>query len=143
MKYIYIALALFTSSSAFAKEDFFGDFFAGKYLLVGKGPDTEQTYTGKVDIYRDNGILKVKRVIGGRSVVGNVAFEPASDGDTKVLRFRYEQAYIEYEQTCLWQSDLDNYARISCYLYQPGVRTSNPGLEVLFHERTGTEHDLW
>jgi hypothetical protein len=136
MKYIYIALALFTSSPALANEDFFGDFFVGKYLLIGKGLNTEQTYTGKVEIYRENDSLKVKRIIGGQSVIGSALFEPALGGDTKVLRFRYEEAGIEYAQSCLWQSDLDNYARISCYLYRPGVRTSNPGLEVLFHDRT-------
>jgi hypothetical protein len=136
MNYIYIALALFTSSPVLASEDFFGDFFVGNYLLVGKALDTEQTYTGKVEIYRDNDSLKVKRIIGGQTVAGRAAFEPALGGDTKVLRFRYKEAGIEYEQSCLWQSDLDNYARISCHLYRPGVRTSNPGLEVLFHDGT-------
>lgn len=136
MKSISIALALFTLSSVFANNDSLGDFLVGNYLLVGKGLDIEQTYTGKVEIFRENDILKVKRVIGGNTVIGNAAIEPALGGDTKVLRFRYEETGIEYEQSCLWQSDLDNYARISCYLYQPGVQTSNPGLEVLFHDRT-------
>lgn len=133
MRLTLFLLTLFVSSSAFAQEDFASEFLLGKYLLVGKGLDTDVTYTGKVEIYREGGKLKLKRVIHGTTIIGSAALEPAAGGDTQVLRFRYEEAGMKYEQTCLWQSDLDNYARISCHLYRPDVRTLNPGLEVLFH----------
>ena len=42
----------------------------------------------------------------------------------------------EYEITYLWRSDLDNYARLSGYLYQPGEKTDSPGMEALFRDHT-------
>lgn len=63
---------------------------------------------------------------------GRAAIEAAVGGDARVLRIRFEQDGKSYEQTCMVGSDLDNYARISCYLYVPGRKTMNPGMEVLF-----------
>ena len=127
---------LLVSANAFGQEEFFRDFLVGKYILVGKALDSNTTYTGKVEVYQKNGHLKVKRTTNSQVIIGKAEIEPALNGDTKVLRFRYMKASKEYEQTCLWQSDLDNYARISCYLYKPKVHTKHPGLEVLFHDHT-------
>lgn len=128
---IVIMLCSFTSVGVFAQEKFSAEFIAGDYLLVGKGVDTEETYSGNVSIYFDNG-LKVKRIINGNTVVGVATFEPVLNGSSKALRIRFSEQKVDYEETCLWASDLDNYARISCYLYSPNKQTDNPGLEVLF-----------
>ncbi len=136
MKFVFLTLVLLVSASALGQDDFSSEFLIGKYLLVGKGFDSNETYIGKVEIYREEGNLKIKRVVNNQVIVGETAIESALGGDTKVLRFRYKEAGEMHEQTCLWQSDLDNYARISCYLYQPNVKTLNPGLEVLFHDHT-------
>ena len=132
---LFIILALVTPAS-FAGNGTPSDFLLGKYLLVGKGVDTGQVYTGKVEIFREKSELRVKRIIGNKVVVGSAAIESALGSDANVLRFRYNEGGKKYEQTCLWLSDLDNYARISCYLYKPGVHTINPGLEALFHDHT-------
>ena len=130
---ILLALAPFL---ACAEDDFMADFILGKYLLVGKGVDTQYTYTGKITIYREENSLKLKRVVDGKTTVGSVAFESALGGDSKVIRIRFSQAGKSFEETCLWQSDLDNYARISCYLYSPGGDTRDPGMEVMYHDHT-------
>ncbi len=135
MRLITLFLVLFIPTIASAEDDFLRDFFAGEYLLLGKALDSNKTYTGKVSIYRDGNALKLKKIINGQTTIANAALESTLGGDRKVLRIRYQQAGVNYEQTCLWQSDLDNYARISCYLYQPGTDTRDPGLEVLFYDR--------
>ena len=108
----------------------------GKYILVGKGLDTDKTYLGKVEIRPIKDHLIVEREINGKSVKGSAAIESAAGGDAQVLRIRFTEDGNSYEQTCLVNSDLDNYARISCYLYKPGIKTTQPGLEVLFHDHT-------
>ncbi len=108
----------------------------GKYILVGKGLDTDKTYLGKVEIRSIKDRLIVERKINGKSVKGSAAIESAAGGDAQVLRIRFTEDGNSYEQTCLVNSDLDNYARISCYLYKPGIKTKQPGLEVFFHDHT-------
>lgn len=108
----------------------------GKYILVGKGLDTDKTYLGKVEIRSIKDHLIVERKINGKSVKGSAAIESAAGGDVQVLRIRFTEDGDSYEQTCLVNSDLDNYARISCHLYKPGIKTTQPGLEVLFHDHT-------
>jgi len=136
IKFLLLAIAI-SPSFLFAKEeDFISSFVVGKYLLIGKAVDSDTTYTGKVEIYKKDSLLKVNRTIKGQTIVGSAAIESALNGETKALRIRFNDNGIKYEETCLWSSDLDNYARISCYLYQPGERTINPGLEALFYDHS-------
>lgn len=59
---------------------------------------------------------------------------------TQVLRMRFRSGNSSFEGTYLFHSDLDNYARITGYLYKVDpktgvpVNTKNPGLETLFPE---------
>lgn len=108
----------------------------GKYLLIGKALNSDKTYYGKVDIQDNEGKLVVIREINGKYTQGTAAIESALGGDAKVLRIKFIENKINYEQTCRVGSDLDNYARITCYLYQPNVETMQPGLEAMFHDHT-------
>ena len=129
---LFILIFTFTPFFVAAEDQFLKEFITGDYLLVGQELDTEKTYNGKVSIYLDDERLKVKRLINGQIIYGVAAFEPVLNNDSQVLRIRFSDKELQYEETCLLSSDLDNYARISCYLYMPGVKTINPGLEVLF-----------
>ncbi|WP_300433027.1 hypothetical protein [uncultured Thalassolituus sp.] len=119
-----------------AEDNFLHMMVQGKYILVGKVLDSNATYHGKVEIADNKGKLVVVREINGRCTKGIAAIESALNGDAKVLRIRFKESEINFEQTCMVGSDLDNYARISCYLYQPKIRTMQPGLEVLFYDHT-------
>ncbi|WP_019615758.1 hypothetical protein [Psychromonas ossibalaenae] len=128
---------ILNSSFAYAQEeDFITSFVAGKYLLIGQSPDSDSTYNGKVEIYTENDILKVSRIINGKRTEANGSIEPALNGDAQVLRIRFMESGINYEETCLIQADLDNYARLSCHWYQSGVKTGKAGLEALFIDHT-------
>ncbi|NOY64691.1 MAG: hypothetical protein GXO97_04745 [Nitrospirae bacterium] len=129
-----VFVCLVVSMAVSAEMDFSSRFLLGDYVLIGKALDSDSTYYGKVHIYAQDGSIKVKRIIKGGEITGTASIETALGGDAKVLRIRFIENNIKYEETCLWLSDLDSYARITCFLYRPGVKTDNPGLEALFHD---------
>ena len=110
-----------------------------KYLLVGKSADSTNTYFGHVEIYSEEEELKVRRKIGSETVLGSARIESANRGGAKVLRVKFENSGTSYEKTCLIHGDLDNYARISCYVYLSEGKTAEPGLEVLFVDRPASK----
>lgn len=113
--------------------EFLYEHLAGQYIVIGKGLNSDKTYCGKVVFSYEKGHIIVKRYIEGEILKGEGRIEHALGPDkTKVLRVRFVQKGQEYEITYLWRSDLDNYARLSGYLYQPGKKTDSPGMEVLF-----------
>ena len=136
MRIVLFIISIVSSLSCHAGDDFYRLMVPGNYILVGKALDSEATFIGKVVIESTEREFKVTRVVAGKPVSGVGKIEAAANGDAKVLRVRFSDNSISYEQTCMVGSDLDNHARISCYLYRPGVQTMNPGLEVLFNDHT-------
>lgn len=136
MRAIIVVLLFLPLPGVAEDESMIRNFLVGDYLLVGNGPDSDEPYTGKVRLYLEGSALKVRRTINGQTVTGNAAIETALRGEAKVLRIRFTEGETVYEKTCLSQSDLDNYARISCYLYRPEESTESPGLEALFYDHT-------
>ena len=132
---VIVILTLFALPVAMAGEprkEFLSDFILGKYLLVGKSANSTNTYFGHVEIYSEEEELRVRRKIGSQTVQGRAKIENANQGETKVLRVTFDSDGHPYKSTCLIHGDLDNYARISCYLYLSEGETKQPGLEMLF-----------
>ncbi|GAA3941158.1 hypothetical protein [Litoribacillus peritrichatus] len=130
-----LIISLFIFQKAHSKDEIsehLSQFVLGQYHLIGKAPDSSRTYAGQLEIYEQDQQLKIKRIINEQEILGTAAIESALHGESHVLRMRFNENNQSFETTCLIRSDLDNYARISCYLYQPGVRTKEPGLEALF-----------
>ena len=76
------------------------------------------------------------KIIAGKTIQGSAKIEFVLAGEYPVLRIRYDDGGKSIEETCLVHSDLDNYPRISCHLYQPGLKTQNPGMEAFFIDFT-------
>jgi len=134
MKRALATILFIASCPTLADMNFLEEAQIGQYILIGKAVDSNRTYLGKVEIFAKDEKLGVIRKIDGKTITGSAAIEPALNGDAEVLRIRFTESEKNYEETCLFRGDLDNNSRISCYLYQPSVRTSNPGLEALFYE---------
>lgn len=111
---------------------FFADFIIGKYQLIGKSLNSDETYVGEFELVEVKRELSFIKSIDGKFVRGKATVEKTMSGSTQVLRLNYKQLNKSYEETCLFNSDLDNYARITCHLYEKGVDTKNPGLEAMF-----------
>ncbi|TFH64086.1 MAG: hypothetical protein E4G90_08810 [Gemmatimonadales bacterium] len=115
-------------------------YLAGTYLAVGKELDSDNTYSGKVVFSSQEDRLIVTRNIHGETIQGIGTIEHALGPDqAHVLRVRFTRHGQEFEITYLWRHDLDNYARLSGYVYRPGEKTAAPGLETLFIDHTAKE----
>ena len=132
---IFLLLTSFEPAAEENKEHFLTDFIAGSYRLIGKAPDSKNTYYGTITFRKNADSLTVVRTVGHGVSYGKSAVEKALHGETEVLRITFREADTDYEETCLISGDLDNYARLTCYLYRPGVKTDDPGLEAFFIKR--------
>jgi hypothetical protein len=115
------------------------DFMCGSYQVIGKLPDSDQLYFGKVEVKRSGNQLEVVRLIGGHHVRGIGRIEVATPDKIKVLRVHFRSKDKDYEATYLIGSDLDNYGRLTGYVYFKDGETKTPGLEALFVEHPGVE----
>ncbi|SNZ05399.1 hypothetical protein [Cohaesibacter gelatinilyticus] len=107
------------------------DAFAGDYLLIGKHPDNGTPYNGSARLKTMENNIVMKLRIGDETTSAVGQFEiPHPPGEGAVLRF--VEANNKWSSTCLWQPDLDNYFRLSCYKLEAGVSHSEPGLESFF-----------
>ena len=106
-------------------------YMAGEYDLIGRKPDSSATYNGHVTLQDENGVLRVKRTIEGKTETCIARFDTVAGTDRiPALRMHFQLDGKEYDATYLWQSDPDNYPRFTGYLYLSGTRS--PGLEALF-----------
>ncbi len=107
-------------------------FLAGDYRLVGQRPDSGAAYVGRVSLRPHDGKFDVTRTIEGVSTKSTATIETSAEGPA-VLRSRFAVGGVGYEATYLWRSDLDNYPRLTGYVYRVHGKTKSPGLEALFH----------
>jgi len=106
-------------------------YMAGEYDLVGRKPDSTATYTGRVTLRDENGVLQITRTIDGKTDKCVARFDTvAGDDHIPVLRMHFHFDGKEHDATYRWQSDPDNYPRFTGYVYLAG--TKSPGLEALF-----------
>ena len=142
MKFFYLLLALLAISTSAVwaqgpgnsseEDSLCAAFLEGTYHLIGRLPDSKETYSGKVVFKKTDDALQVTRVINGKEIKGVGKIEAATADKIKVLRIRFIDENKNYEATYLINSDLDNYARLSGYLYLIQGDTKVPGLEALF-----------
>ena len=112
-------------------DGFLHSFIEGDYILIGKAPDSDRTYHGKVKILKNGGGLDVVRIIDKKEIKAKGKIETAAD-NVKVLRVRFKKENQVYEGTYLLDSDLDNYGRLTGYVYLKAGGTRKAGLEALF-----------
>lgn len=115
-----------------AEVAFLRSFLQGTYQVIGKWPDSDESYHGKVVIKSKGDHLQVLRSIKGEETegVGRIAFATADR--IKILQVEFLHRGRGYEATYMIDSDLDNYARLTGHLYLRTGTTGKPGLEALF-----------
>jgi hypothetical protein len=132
---LLVALAFGSTATASQAIDrnFMASFLCGEYIVIGKKPDSDATYQGRVTLRQRGLELEVTRVINGKTDHGTASFDSITADKIPVLRMRFTQGGKSYEGTFLWRSDLDNYGRLSGYVYSPTKgETKSLGLEALF-----------
>ncbi len=134
---VFAALLAFTlgspaSATKSNEEAFVLSFVVGDYVIVGKAPDNGATYAGVARIERQSGRLLLHRRIGSKDAIAEGAIEtPSPPGEGEVLRFRWHDDEPRL-MTCLVDSDLDNYARLTCFWAIKDHDHVEPGLETMF-----------
>lgn len=70
--------------------DFVAQFVAGEYVLVGRKPESESTYTGRVILSKHGDGLEFTRTVGGDTQHGSVVLDTkTSENGRPVLRMRF------------------------------------------------------
>ncbi|MEZ4652776.1 MAG: hypothetical protein R3E12_04005 [Candidatus Eisenbacteria bacterium] len=116
----------------------------GRYLILGRDLQSGVQYSGTLELTEDELGFTAYRVwsrtcdpnadaSGGPEVreTARGAIETTADGSA-VLRLRWFAADEEREATYLLGTDLDNYGRLTGYVYPLGGVTTSPVLEVWF-----------
>lgn len=119
------------------KEDngaFYYDVLQGSYEVIGRHPDSQETYAGKIILRKSGESFKVIRAINNKTTMGTGTIETASADKTYVLRIRFIKDRKDYEATYIISVDLDNYGRLSGYVYLKNGGTKKPGIEALFSD---------
>ena len=131
---LFLMLSAATTRAAEKKPDaeFLLGFLAGNYRLIGQKPDSGATYSGRLTLQQRGRAFHFTRTINRVTTEGTASIETTSEGSA-VLRMRFPFDGVEHEATYLWQSDLDNYPRLTGYVYRLKGATKSPGLEALFH----------
>lgn len=102
--------------------------------------DSNKPFVGRVIINQKGKQLQILRTVNGVTIEGVGRIEQAAPESSRVLRIRFSSGTNKFEGTYLYHSDLDNYARLTGYLYKIDpktgipIDTKNPGLEALFPE---------
>jgi hypothetical protein len=127
-------LSVFAADSA--KDIPPSDYFVGQYEMIGRRPDSYSTYSGTIKIEeRSPGQFSIVRKIDGRTTTGTAFLDHADPPaeSPSVLRIRFDENGKEFEGTFLWRSDLDNYPRLTGFIYRRGgAKTKSAGLEAWF-----------
>ena len=104
---------------------------AGEYDLIGRRADLTSTYNGHVTLRDEGGVLQVNRTVEGKTEQCVARFDTVAGTDRiPVIRMHFHFEGKEYDATYRWQSDPDNYPRLTGYLYLS--ETKSPGLEAFF-----------
>ena len=104
---------------------------SGEYIIVGKKPDSDATYTGQLTFRQRGERLAFVRTVGGRTERGTATLDLTVVGDpAPVLRMHFKLDGQPHDGTYQWKFDYDNYARFTGYVYRPDTKAA--GLEMLF-----------
>lgn len=114
------------------ESDFLYDFLVNQYTVIGKYPESNDTYTGSISFSSHNDSLKMTRIIDGKKTMGRAWIAEVLADKIKVLKAEFDSDGRTYEITYLIDSDLDNYARLSGLVYFKFEKTRRPGMEALF-----------
>jgi hypothetical protein len=106
----------------------------GVYDLIGRKPDSRETYSGTITLISTSTGLRVERRVGGNIVIGAGQFRFKTPDKIKVLEISFKDGQDTFESSCRTGWDLDNYARITC-LYGIIGKTKAPGMEAFFIQR--------
>jgi len=136
-KYLLVLLMLFLYLPLFTageKMDFLQDFLPGEYVIIGKYPDSDTPYIGHIRVKNEGDSFSVVRRFDDREIHCQGKLEHATADKIVVFRMEWQDDQKQYLGTYMIHSDLDNYPRLTGFVYRTDVRTRWVGLEAWFSD---------
>ena len=127
-----LLIAVCLMNSYCLADDFLVSFLTGNYVIIGQKPDSDLTYHGTLFLELNNDNLTIVRNIDNTIVKGTATIDSVTADQISVLRIQFNENNKDYEGTFLISSDLDNYGRLTGYIYLQDNSTQNVGLEAWF-----------
>lgn len=127
-----LLIAVCLMNSYCLADDFLVSFLTGHYVIIGQKPDSALTYHGTLSLELNKDNLTIVRNIDNTIVKGTATIDSVTADQISVLRIQFNENNKDYEGTFLISSDLDNYGRLTGYIYLKDNSTQNVGLEAWF-----------
>ena len=135
-------MLLFLTVFGHAEDDWESDYplIAGHYELIGRRCESGNLFAGTIIIseVRPN-VFTVTRIVAGKTIFGSGKVETTTPDKILIFRMQFNEDGNEMEGSFLWRCDLDNYGRISGYVYPKKYKGEKPGLEALFAKKKEAE----
>jgi hypothetical protein len=103
---------------------------SGGYTVIGRRPDSNATFSGRLTFHARGKKLAFVRTIDGETVRGSAFFDTLPDCDGSVLRLRFFQNGQLYEGLFIWSADCNSTFAFSGSIHSKN--TKKPGLETFF-----------
>ena len=105
----------------------------GRYEIVGRRPNSSETYEGTVSLSIEDGDYAVERTIGQTTETGVAWIQVCAPDEIWSIRVQFTDETRELNQVCSFSTDGDNYYRWTCRTGY-GARDSNrrEGIEAWF-----------
>lgn len=130
---VILAIVIFSSVWADYEEDPMLGFILGSYRIVGQEPEDGDLYKGTMSISMDeDGNLEVIREINGETVECSAEMDSVFEGEVSIFVVTFTVDGDDYKAVYLIHSDLDNYARLTGFIFEEERETEVPGIEALF-----------
>lgn len=109
-------------------------YFVGRYDLLGRHPDDGQPFSAVAEFSLDQ-TLRVRWSGPRGEVLGEAQLERCGGDGIAVLRIALRERERDFEAQCRYQSEFDNYARITCRVLAKQAKDPEaaPGLLALFY----------
>jgi hypothetical protein len=106
-------------------------YFVGNYDVIGRDARTGQPFTGSGRFSLSKS-LEVQWLGRSGPVSGTAWIELCGADAIPILRIAFREAGTEFDGQCRFQSELDNYARVTCRVAARGLPNSTEGLLAFF-----------
>ncbi len=127
-----LLIAICLINSYCLADDFIVSFLIGNYAIIGQKPDSDITYSGTLSLELNKDKIIIVRNIDSTIVKATATIDSVTADQIPVLRIRFNENNKDYEGTFLISSDLDNYGRLTGYIYLKDNSTQRAGLEAWF-----------
>lgn len=104
----------------------------GRYEIVGRRPNSNETYEGTVSLNIEGDDYRVERTIGEKVDTGVAWIQVCTPDDIWSIRVQFTEEDQVFNQVCSFSTDGDNYFRWTCRTGYGARHIGRMGIEAWF-----------